>query len=454
MNVAVLGGGYAGMAAAVTLAEAGLPVTVYEAASHLGGRARRVRYNGVALDNGLHVLIGACGEMLRLTRLVNRDAEDALLRLPLDWHMHDRFRLRVRRLPAPLHWVCALLTARGFSLRGRWTAARFLQRLRACRFQVPEDTSVAALLAAHRQEEEAIHYLWRPLCTSALNTPIEEASARIFLNVLRDGLDRAASSSDLLVARRDLSALFPEPAAEHVKARGGIVLPGHTVTAVLSRDGLFSVAAREEERRYTHVICALAPHRLNPIAHIPEMRDVVETVARFRYQPIHSVYLQYADRVRMPAPMVGIADGIAHWVFDREAICGQPGLLAAVISAGGAHQSLTQEDLAQRVDAEIRRHFGSLPALRWYRVIAEKRATFACTIGVERPSTVTALRNFYLAGDYVESDYPATLEGAVHSGVRAARAVLEDALSVKKADGIMRGTVEVPIISERGARRG
>lgn len=426
VNVAVLGGGYAGMAAAVTLAEHGIPVTVYEAVSHLGGRARRVHYNGVALDNGLHVLIGACSEVLRLVQHVNRDPAHALLRLPLDWHIHDRFRMRVPALRPPFHLACALLTARGLGVRARWSAARFVHALRAARFKLVQDTTVAALLAAHRQDEGAVRYLWRPLCASALNTPIEHASARIFVNVLRDGLDRAAASSNLLVARHDLTALFPEPAAEYVTARHGEILLGHTVTAVSHGEGVFSVTARGAARAYSHVVCALPPHRLlAAIAGVAALEPVAAIVARFRYQPIYSVYLQYDGSVRLPTPMTGVADGLAHWLFDREAICGQRGLLAAVISSAGAHQAFSQEALAQRVHAEAARHFGPLPPPRWHRVIAEKRATFACTVDLERPSSRTALAGFHLAGDYVASDYPATLEGAARSGVQAARAILD-----------------------------
>ncbi|MBI4205024.1 MAG: FAD-dependent oxidoreductase [Betaproteobacteria bacterium] len=426
MNVAVLGGGYAGMAAAVTLSEGGIPVTIYEAAAHLGGRARRVSHNGTALDNGLHVLIGACREMSRLLALVNRDPEHALLRLPLDWHIHGRFRLRVPPLPAPLHLAAGLLTARGPSFGARLAAARFMRELRAQGFRLPEDMSVAQLLAVHRQDEAMARFLWRPLCVSALNTPPEEASAQVFLNVLRDGLDAARDNSDILVARRDLTALFPEPAAEYVRGRGGTILLGHTVATATVHDGVFSVEARGKRLQFTHIVCALPPHRLLPaISDLPQLSTVAAMVARLRYQPIYSVYLQYPESVRLPAPMVGLAGGLAHWVFDREAICGQKGLVAAVISAAGPHQDLTQDELARRIHAELAQHFGPLPAPLWHRVIAEKRATFACTVGVERPERRTALPGFYLAGDYTASEYPATLEGAVRSGVQCARAVLE-----------------------------
>src|SRR5688572_26231473 len=139
MSVAVIGGGYAGMAAAVTLAQAGIRVTVYEAGPQLGGRARRVTVNGVALDNGCHILLGAYAETLRLIRLVHPSPDEALTRLPLDWNIHNRFRLKAARLPSPLHLAWGLLTARGAAWGERRAAARFMREMRARRFTVERD---------------------------------------------------------------------------------------------------------------------------------------------------------------------------------------------------------------------------------------------------------------------------------------------------------------------------
>ena len=424
MKVAVIGGGYAGMAAAVTLAEAGVPVTVYEAAQALGGRARRVVVNGVALDNGLHIMIGAYRETLRLVRTVHRSSAEALVRLPLDWRVHNRFRLKAAPLPAPLHLAAALLTARGAPWRERVAAARFMRAMRARRFRLDEDTSVAALLRSAGQGPAFVRYLWQPLCLAALNTPPERASAQVFLNVLRDGFDAERGAAEMLLARCDLSSLFPDAAADYVRARGGEILTSHTVASMTAGADV-AVTARGETRRYRHVICAVSPHRTpDLLAALPALTDAATLLARLRYQPIYSVYLQFEERVALPGPMFAL-DGVAHWVFDREAICGQRGLVAAVISAEGPHERMAQDELAQRVHEQLEREVGGLPALSWQRVIAEKRATFECSMGVRRPSTRTPLPNVHLAGDYTESDYPATLEAAVRSGLAAARQVLE-----------------------------
>ena len=419
-TVAVIGGGYAGMAAAVELASRGVPVTVFEAAPALGGRARRVTVNDTALDNGLHILIGAYSETLRLIDKV-APKRDSFLRLPLDLQIHNQFHLRAPKLPAPLHVAWALFSAKGLSFDANRAAARFMNAMKARRYQLAQDCTVAALLAEHQQPIDLIEYLWAPLCVAALNTPMQRASAQVFLTVLRDSLGAGRAASDLLLARTDLTALFPKPAAEYVRACGGQVEVGATVERI-TRDGEgFSLQVQGHARRFDQAICAVAPHRVSPLlADIAELQTAAQQIDALQYEPIHSVWLQFDGVVKLPSPMIGLAGSPAQWLFDREAICGQRGLIGAVISASEEHVGEAQDDLARRVVADIAEAFGPLPKLLWHRVIAEKRATFSCTPALSRPAAQTPCPGFLLAGDYVAGDYPATIEAAVRSGITAA----------------------------------
>jgi squalene-associated FAD-dependent desaturase len=427
MNVAVIGGGYAGMAAAVTLAGQRVPVTLYEAAKTLGGRARRVEHRDMPLDNGLHILIGAYTETLRLMRQVGADPAELLLRLPLTWIVHGRFRLRAASLPAPLHLLAGLAMADGATLADRVGAAGFMMRMRRRDYALERDTTVDALIES--QGGTLKRMLWRPLCVSALNTPPATASAQVFLNVLRDGLAAGREASDLLLPRADLSRLFPEPAARYVEQHGGSVLTGRRVTAIDPAEGGYTVQADGTGHSHSHVICALAPYHAGAfLLGLSKLAEVAQTVERLAYRPIHSVYLQYPATVSLPAPMLGFDSPLLQWAFDRGALAGQHGLLGAVISAGGAHEDLAQDELGRLVHQELQQQLGLLPDPRWCRVIAEKRATFACTPGLERPQVATPLKHFYLAGDYTASDYPATIESAVRSGVAAARTILGTSL--------------------------
>jgi squalene-associated FAD-dependent desaturase len=403
-RVAVVGAGYAGMAAAVSLAQRGARVSVFESGPVPGGRARRVRTQGRTLDNGQHILIGAYATLFSLMRTVGVPA-DAVLRLPLELRYADGMRLRRVPLPGALGLLGGLLGARGLPWSDRLGAVRFLRALRRARFRLAEDCSVRELLRRHGQDGRIGHYVWKPLCVSALNTLPERASANVFLVVLRDTLAAGAEASDLVLPRVDLSRLFPEPAAQWLAARGAEVRCEAPV-----RD----LAALREA--HDAVILAVGPHQLKALA--PAL------AAEFEYQPITTCYLQYADAVRLPFPMLGLAGGLVQWVFDRGALSGDAGRLAAVISAQGDHQQLSQDELARTCHRELAAALPGLPVPSWSRVITEKRATIAVPAGLRRPEIETALPGVFLAGDYTDPEYPPTLEAAVRSGVRAAERAL------------------------------
>lgn len=442
------------MAAAVSLAERGIPVTVFESARQLGGRARGVPYpnrqtspdNKLAppfqlssgggksnrpihgdipmLDNGQHLLLGCYRETLRLIALVGGKPEQDFLRLPLQLDLHGEFSLMAPRLPAPLHLLVALLKARGLTLSERMKAVRFMLTLRGLNFCLPNDMTVSALLARHSQDADLTFKLWEPLCIAALNTPIHKASAQVLLNVLRDALNRSRADSDMLLPRVDFTALFPQRAAEHIEKRGGKVLLSCGVEAIIPHEDGFELLTSRGVQHFSHVICAAPPwiaaKLLRPL---PALAETVRQIEALEQQPIHTVYLQYPPQVKLPHPMLGLHHRFSQWLFDKGQIAGQHGLLAAVISAEGIHQELDPGELAQKVIAELREEFGIAGAPLWFKVIAEKRATFASTPKLHRPPQQTALPGLLLAGDYTAGDYPATLEGAVMSGVRCAEMI-------------------------------
>jgi squalene-associated FAD-dependent desaturase len=403
-RVAIVGAGYAGMAAAVTLAERGVPVTVFESAPVPGGRARRVVSHGHALDNGQHIFVGAYAELFRLMRAVGV-GEDAVLRIPLELRYADGFTFRAPSLPAPLGVLAGLLATKRVPFAERLGALRFMLAMRSAGWRLRPDMSVKDLLERHAQRGPVRHYLWAPLCVSALNTPIEQASANVFLAAVRDTLAGAPKASDLVLPRVDLSRLFPEPAAEYVRARGGEVRCAAPV-----RD------LAHISKQYEKVIVAVGPHQLKAL--------LPEAPSDYTYQPIYTCYLQYPEATRLPFPMLGMADGLVQWVFDRGALLGENGRFACVISAQGDHQQMTQDEIAVRCDHELRGSMKHLPAPLWSRVIAEKRATISCTPGLKRPAVQTTTRGVLLAGDYTDPEYPPTLEAAVRSGIRAAALAL------------------------------
>ncbi len=421
-KVAVIGGGWSGLAAAVELISNGTDVTVFESARQLGGRARGVDINGLRLDNGQHILIGAYRETLRLMRRVGLDPERLLRRLPLELsYPAGGFRMKLPRIPAPLDLAFGLLGAKGIDLREKLSAVRFMRSLQGSDYRLDGDYSVTELLNRHQQSGALRRFMWEPLCLAALNTAPEDASAQIFANVLRDSLGGKQADTDLLLPSSDLSSVFPNAAAEFIEKSGGCVRLAPRVQEL--RPDLEILG-----ERFDHVILAVAPqHAVRFLEKQEETMAVAEMIEGYSYEPIGTVYAAYPSDVQLPCPMLGLDDGksdrLGQWVFARNSDDNRT-LLAFVLSARGAWDEEDAETLMRILHGELEQALGrSLPQPAWHRVIRERRATFSCVPNLPRPAAKTAIPGLWLVGDYVCADYPATLEGAIRSGVAVARAI-------------------------------
>lgn len=431
LKVAVIGGGWAGCAAAVSLARAGHAVTLLEAARVLGGRARRVEIDDRTLDNGQHILLGAYSACLGIMREIGIDPEQALLRLPLQMRYppgSGGIDFVAPRLPAPLHMAAALWRAKGMPRAEKWSLARFFSAMRWMQWQLFEDCPVSELLARHDQSAFLIEQLWQPLCVAALNTPPERASAKVFLAVLRDSLGARRNASDMLLPRVDLSALLPDAAAAYIKRAGGTVETGIAVQRLeaINSDGpgwRLHCGETGGTRNFSRVIIATPPQ---------QAAQLLGVATEFSYEPISTCYLQYAPTLRLSQPFFALQENgsDAAWgqyVFDRGQLAltpaaSQAGLLAVVVSSAGNAIAEGSTALTAGIVRQLVRAFGNeaLATPLWSKIITEKRATFSCVPDLNRPSQVTQLNGVFLAGDYTISDYPATLESAVRSGMAAA----------------------------------
>jgi len=432
-RVIIVGGGWAGMAAALELSRHAIPFTLLESAPRLGGRARTVCLNGTEVDNGQHLLIGAYHEVLRLLAEMGVDEASVLSREPLHLIVQERgsaLHLTAPRLPAPLHLLWALLAAKGIGLRDKWQALRMSLALALSGYRLAEDCSVATLLARHRQGTALIRRFWEPLCIATLNTPLEKASARVFLRVLQDSFTRSRSDADLLLPRVTLGQLFPETAAKYLEQQhnNDVVHLRQRVTALrLGRQGIEGISGNFGDLDTSDVILAVSPgaalRLLRP--HAP-LQELANQIAKLGTQPIITAYLQFPADFRLPQTMMGLSGRLGQWLFDRR-VCSQPGLVAVVISAEGEHSHWDNAKLLATLQQELREEFPAWPAVEQGRVIREKHATFECRVGVEsrRPDNATSVPGLWLAGDYTATGYPATLEGAVISGVQCARRLIE-----------------------------
>jgi len=422
-RVAVIGGGWAGCAAALTLAEAGVPVTLYEAGQTLGGRARAITVDGRKLDNGQHILLGAYTQTLELmTRLHAADPEAGLMRLPLTIEQPPDFRLACPTLPAPLNLLLGLVNATGLGWQEKWQAARWAAKTLRGSPQQP-DTSVEELLSG--QSEQLRRLLWHPLCLSALNTLPGSASANTYQRVLAAAFASRREHSDLLLPRHDLGALFPQPAAARIEALGGTLRLNSRVVGLEPDVQGLTVRTRREVDHFDRLILAVAPQHLAALGQqFPGLEASLDTIAGFRYEPIATAYLQYPAGVQLSRPMLALAEQPGQFVFDRGQTHGQTGLLAVVASAASSLLGQPHGTWLDAMETQLRRMV-SLPQPTWRRAVIEKQATYACVPSLQRPAVRTGHSRVFLAGDYTEGPYPATLESATLSGVQSAQALLD-----------------------------
>lgn len=416
VRVAVVGAGWAGMAAAVQALGRGHQVTVFEASRSLGGRARGLEGRlpdgrEIALDNGQHILIGAYTESLRLMQQVGVRLDTALQRLPLTLKFPDGAGLQLPRLPMPLDVLAGIVRNSSWPLGERLGLLRAALGWKLRGFECDALWSVAEL--CQPLGPRVMQELIEPLCVSALNTPAHQASAQVFLRVLKDALFGVPGGSQLLLPRIDLSALFPQAADGWLKQHGATVHPGTRITTLQAAGQHWLL----DGQAFDAVLLACPSTEAARLV-APVDAAWSRCAEALHFEAITTVYAWAAD-ARLPAPMLALrheAQQPAQFVFDRGLLGGTTGLLAFVVSASRGER----DTLQARVLQQAREQLGL--ELQAVQTVVEKRATFACTPGLRRPPQAIA-PGLLACGDYVEGPYPATLEGAVRSGLAAAGAL-------------------------------
>ncbi len=426
-RIAVIGAGWAGLSAAVESTRLGHQVRVFEMAHAPGGRARSLAHGDLLLDNGQHILIGAYRDTLALMRTVGADPERSLLRLPLTLCYPDGSGLRLPAGPALPAFLVGVLRWHEVPAWDRWRFLLMAAGWRLRGFKCDPAWSVATLCA--HAPQSVMRSLIEPLCVAALNTPADAASAQVFLTVLRDGLFSARGGSDLLLPRRPLQQLLPEPAQRWLQAQGAEWTSGHRVQelAAPSRpDGAWLVDGIQFDGVIVATPASEAARLIKPWA--PAWAEQAQAL---RYEPIVTVWI-HAPQARWPEPIMAFAAGAAEpaqFGFDLGALGGPADTYALVISGAARWVAAGLEASAHAVLQQLAKAFSAAPA-QWdprnatvTATRAEKRATFACTPMLGKPEAAPRA-GLRVAGDYIAGPYPATLEAAVRSGLAAANSVM------------------------------
>ncbi len=423
-SIAVIGAGWAGLAAALDLAEhADIKITVFEMAPRPGGRARSIHRGEGFFDNGQHIMVGAYRETLDLLRRIGVDGGKALLRSPLTLVNPQGRGLRLPTGPAALAFARGVLGASHWPWRARLALLRTAASWRWRGFAAEPGQTVADI--AHEMPEVIVRELIDPLCIAALNTPADQASATVFLRVLKDALFSGPGSSDLLLPRCSLAALLPDPAFAHLAGQG-VDLRLRSRVQTLRTDESRCWWAGDEAFDGVILACHAAE-----AARLTLALDGAWSAraAAVRYQSIVTVYAAH-ENAALAWPMLALdshAAGPAQFVFDHGTLSNQRGLLAFVISGANDWLDRGLDATTQATLEQARKAFAEPWAskLKVVHAVAEKRATFACTPALDRPPAKVR-QGLWAAGDYIDGPYPATLEGAIRSGKSAAAGLLSD----------------------------
>jgi len=447
-DVVVVGAGFAGLSAAARLTRDGARVLVLEARARLGGRATAFadRDTGELVDNGQHVLLGCYTATLSFladigaSDHVRTQAELAVTFIERGGRVS---RLRCPSLPSPWHLVAGVV---------RWSALGWADRLAILRMAAPlrsaqramkrgagptpggprskeaaHDETVRDWLVRHGQTPRIRELLWDPLALAALNQPPEAADSATFARVLAEMFGPNPASAAIVLPTRPLHQMYAEPARGYVEQHGGSVCTGATARIRIEDGAVAAVETDAKAWSAPVVICAVPWHALPDIfdGDVRPLRDTLEAARDTAASPIVTVNVWF-DRVVMDEAFVGLPGRIMQWVFDKRAVFGETASHLSLVSSGAADVlRWTNIQLIETALAELRE---ALPRVRDARVvrstvIREPRATFSLAPGQPaRPSTLTPIRGLFLAGDWIDTGLPATIESAVRSGHLAAEA--------------------------------
>lgn len=433
VDVVVVGGGIAGIAAALRMADAGRRVVLLEASRRLGGRATSHTdpATGEEIDNCQHVTMGACTAYNAMIRRLGRDGDIA-------WTDTQTWleaggacsTISPRWLPAPLHYARSFAAARFLTPLDKAAIAAAIPRVAAARRQAWEARTFLDFLHDAAQPEGTIRRFWSPVVVSACNLDVDRISAAPALMVFQTGLLAGPRAARIGVPRVPLGRLY-EGAGQIISGAGGSIVLGARAASVMTRGRgvritLAGAGAAGSEIEAAAAVIATPPARVAGLLP-PDLAAVVPALAALEHSPILGVHLR-ASRPILSAPHAVLIDRTTHWLFRRD---DSGSSLHAVISAAPARLVAMPEP--EIVDLVWRDVTACIPAARdaaptWSRVIKSRQATFAATPAFESlrppPGPIRPGCPIALAGDYTRTGWPATMEGAARSGAMAADALL------------------------------
>ncbi len=436
-SITVIGGGVAGMSAACALAEAGFRVQLVERRGYLGGRASSYLYPGVGevIDNCQHVLFGCCTNLLGFYRRIgvadriHWTSEMTMIEPGGRMSRLGPFELGPLRLPAPLHSAPGFLNAKAFTLADKLALARAMRAMMKPEALIDTRESLGAWLRRHKQTEGALNRFWRLVIASALNAEIDAISVPYAAKVIRELFLNSAQAGSMGMSTVPLSELYAGVPQFLAERGGSVLLNTHVEGTAWNEDSAqWLICTRTGELVSDFVILALpfeATQKLLPRMPAEEGAEkLARQIEHHEHWPICSVHLWF-DREITGLEHAVLLDREIHWMYNQSKLQQRGGhYIELVVSATRSFAALPREFAIQKALSELAEFFPAVTSAKLEKValIKEMHATFGVPPGIDsaRPSAVSPWPNLFLAGDWIATGWPSTMESAARSGHLAA----------------------------------
>ena len=421
----ILGGGFAGLTSAVYLSKAGFKVEVIEASPKLGGRAYSLTdtETNTKIDNGQHILMGCYKETLKFFELINATQNlEFQKKLKINF-VKQGFKiipLEAADIFYPLNLIIGVLNYKALSLAERLKLLLFFLKLFFVTEKDLRGFSVHKWLELEKQTENLRKAFWEILCVGALNTSIRKASAVTFADILKKIFLRGNSSATIVLPKEDLSETYCNDSQKYIEEKGGEIFYSERIEELIfESDKLVKIrTSRRKISDFDFVISTMPLYSLEKV--VSNIKDLTEV--HFSYSSILSIHI-WLNENKLDRTFYGLINSKVHWVFNHGSH------LTLVISYANDLIELSKEELFEMATEELTKFLNiSREEIISYKVLKEKRATFVPSNEIleQRPFSITKFTNFFLAGDWIETGLPSTIESAVFSGRIAAELILSN----------------------------
>ena len=425
-KILIIGGGLSGLSSAVFLSKIGYSIEIIESTPKLGGRTYSLNYNGIAVDNGQHILMECYKNTLEYIDIIDsRDLFEFQEALSINY-VNDRkelFKFKIPKYFYPLNRIIGIMTFRLLKMKDRLSVLKFLLKLKINAANNFIDLTVYEFLRQNNQSKEAISSFWESLVVSTMNTTTKTASSQIFVDMMKIIFFTDKRSANIVIPKGDLSKALIAPAAKHLKSNGVKISTSERLISVSIEDGKATqiLTNKRTITDFDILISSIPEYSLRKVEFINLNQRI--TLSKLKYAPIVTVHV-WLNSNPLEEKMYNLVGGKFDWLFNH-------GTHISLVKSNALELAEMNKNLVIKiVFSELKKYFTILSKseIKSYILLKEKYATFVPDLDSikQRKSISNLIENFYVCGDWTDTGLPATIEGAVKSGKNVTQKIISN----------------------------